>query len=40
MEKNKPEKIKKKIDMQWVTHSVVIVIADILVVVFSFFAAL
>ena len=26
--------------MQWVTHSVVIVIADILVVVFSFFAAL
>ena len=40
MEKNKSEKTRKKIDMQWVTHSIVVVIADILVVVFSFFAAL
>jgi len=40
MEKNNSEKTKKKIDMQWVTHSIVVIIADILVVVFSFFAAL
>lgn len=40
MEKNKSEKSKKKVDMQWVTHSIVVIIADILVVIFSFFAAL
>ncbi|MBO4748264.1 MAG: polysaccharide biosynthesis protein [Clostridiales bacterium] len=40
MGKNKAEKTKMKVDMQWVTHSIVVIIADILVVVFSFFAAL
>ena len=40
MEKNKQEKTKRKIDIQWVTHSVVVIIADILVVLFSYFAAL
>lgn len=38
--KNKKSKTKKKIDMQWVTRSIVVMIADLLVVVFSYFAAL
>ncbi|MBO4649997.1 MAG: polysaccharide biosynthesis protein [Clostridiales bacterium] len=40
MEKNKTDKVKKSIDLQWVAHSMVVIIADILVVVFSYFAAL
>ncbi len=40
MEKNKTDKVKKSVDLQWVTHSVVVIIADILVVIFSYFAAL
>ena len=40
MEKNKTDKVKKSVDMQWITHSMVVIIADILVVIFSYFAAL
>ena len=40
MEKKKTDKVKKPIDIQWVTHSIVVIIADILVVIFSYFAAL
>ncbi|MBP5185562.1 MAG: polysaccharide biosynthesis protein [Clostridiales bacterium] len=40
MEKNKTDKVKKSVDLQWVTHSMVVIIADILVVIFSYFAAL
>jgi FlaA1/EpsC-like NDP-sugar epimerase len=40
MGKEKTVKNKKKIDMQWVTHSIVVLVADVLVVLFSYFAAL
>ena len=40
MEKKDSTKAKRKPDMQWVTHSIVVMVADVLVVLFSYFAAL
>ena len=42
MEEKSKEKrrTRKRIDPQWITHSIVVIVADVIVVLFSYFAAL